>query len=73
MKYDREAVGAKLRIERRRRKETQAETAAAVGVTTASYAMYETGARVPRDDVKIAIADHFSKTVGDLFFPDTLT
>lgn len=69
-KYDREMTGARLRIERRRLKESQADAAKAIGVTPASYASYETGERVPRDDVKIRIAEHFSKTVGELFFAE---
>lgn len=44
------------------------EIALAVGVTATSIANYEAGARMPRDTVKIALADYFGKSVGDLFF-----
>lgn len=44
------------------------EVALAVGVTVSAIAMYESGARMPRDTVKIALADYFGKSVGDLFF-----
>ncbi len=65
---DREQIGARLRIERRRKKESQNTTAKAIGITSAAYAMYETGARTPRDDVKMRIAEHFGTTVESLFF-----
>jgi len=47
---------------------TQAEIASGVGVTTSSWAMYERGERIPRDEVKFRIARYFGKTVDELFF-----
>lgn len=44
------------------------EVALACGVTVSAITMYEAGARMPRDTVKIALADYFGKSVGDLFF-----
>lgn len=44
------------------------EIALAVGVTVSAIAMYESGARMPRDTVKTALAEYYGKTVGDLFF-----
>ena len=35
---------------------TQAEVAKEIGVSTSAYTMYETGQRVPRDEVKSKIA-----------------
>lgn len=40
----------------------------AIGVTKSSWAMYERGERVPRDEVKIKIANYFGKTVQEIFF-----
>lgn len=44
------------------------EVALACGVTVSAITMYEAGARMPRDTVKIALADYFGRSVGDLFF-----
>ena len=42
---------------------TQEEIAAILGITKSSWAMYERDERVPRDEVKIRIANFFGKTV----------
>ena len=47
---------------------TQDETAQAIGVTKSAYAMYERNERVPRDEVKIRIANYFHKSVQEIFF-----
>ena len=44
------------------------EVAAAVGVSLSAIAMYETGARVPRDETKIKLAKFYNQTVQELFF-----
>lgn len=47
---------------------TQEEIAAILGITKSSWAMYERDERVPRDEVKIRIANFFGKTVQELFY-----
>lgn len=47
---------------------TQGEIAAILGITKSSWAMYERDERVPRDEVKIRIANFFGKTVQELFY-----
>lgn len=47
---------------------TQEEIAAILGITKSSWAMYERDERVPRDEVKIRIANFFGKTVQGLFY-----
>ena len=39
-----------------------------VGVTKSAWAMYERNERVPRDEVKVRIANHFHRTVQEIFF-----
>lgn len=39
-----------------------------IGITKSSWAMYERGERIPRDEVKIRIADFFGKSVQEIFF-----
>ena len=47
---------------------SQTAVAAAVGISTSALAMYENGHRVPRDEIKIALAKYYGTTVGELFF-----
>jgi len=53
-----------------RGKRTQAEVAEAVGITPSAYSMYETGERVPRDEIKIRLAKYYKRTVNAIFFAD---
>ena len=43
---------------------TQEEIAAILGITKSSWAMYERDERVPRDEVKIRIANFFGNLLG---------
>lgn len=47
---------------------TQQEVADAVGVTRSALGMYETGDRVPRDDIKVRLADYYAIPIQDLFY-----
>lgn len=49
---------------------TQKEVADAVGVTPMAISQYESGERIPRDDVKVKIARLFNKTVDEIFFAE---
>lgn len=51
-----------------RGEKSQQEVAEAAGITQAALSMYERGERIPRDAVKIKLAEYYGKTVGDLFF-----
>lgn len=44
------------------------DVANAVGISISALSMYECGQRVPRDDVKVRLADHYKTTVQKLFF-----
>lgn len=44
------------------------EVATNCDISVSALAMYETGARVPRDDVKIKLAKFFGKSIEDIFF-----
>lgn len=63
---EKKKVGERL-VEHRGGK-SQREVAEAVGITQAALSMYEQGARTPRDDVKLKLADYFGTDVGTLFF-----
>ena len=49
---------------------TQAEVAQAIGVSPSAYSMYETGERIPRDEIKKRIAEYFRRSVTTIFFAD---
>lgn len=42
--------------------------ASAIGVSISAIAMYENGERVPRDEIKVRLADYYKTTVQSLFF-----
>jgi len=56
------------RLKKLRGERTQKEVADAVGVLASSYSMYETGVRVPRDEVKRRIAEYYGVSVATIFF-----
>ena len=51
-----------------RGKKSQQEVAEAAGITQAALSMCERGERIPRDAVKIKLANYYGRTVGDIFF-----
>lgn len=61
-----ESVGIKLK--RLRGKRTQQEISDALGLKQSTYAMYESGKRIPSDENKIKIAEYHGKTVQEIFF-----
>lgn len=56
------------RLVRLRGNRTQAEVARAVGVSDSALSSYECGERIPRDSIKIKIADFYGETVQSIFF-----
>ena len=63
---DRKKIAEKLVA--MRGKKTQAEVAKSIGISKSSLAMYETGQRVPRDEIKLALANYYGATIQDIFF-----
>lgn len=61
-------VGTRLKELRSKKHLTQAEVARAIGISTSAIAMYERDERVPRDTVKVKLAEFFGKTVANIFF-----
>lgn len=51
-----------------RGKKSQAEVAKNVGIATSTLGMYETEQRMPRDSIKIALAEYYNSTVQAIFF-----
>ena len=63
---DAKKIGEKLGELRGRK--TQNEVAEAVGISPAALSMYENGERVPRDEVKIRLANYYGLSVGEIFY-----
>lgn len=59
-------IGSRL-VELRGNK-SQSEVAKAVGISDSALSMYECGERIPRDSVKVKLAQYYEKTVQSLFF-----
>ncbi len=47
---------------------SQEEVAKAVGISVSALSMYETGNRIPRDEIKVKLARYYESTVETIFF-----
>ncbi|MCR5664249.1 MAG: helix-turn-helix domain-containing protein [Oscillospiraceae bacterium] len=56
------------RLVRLRGGRSREEVAAAAGISLSALGMYESGARIPRDEIKLALAACYGVRVEDLFF-----
>ncbi|WP_101698536.1 helix-turn-helix transcriptional regulator [Clostridium minihomine] len=63
---DLEVVAQRLR--KLRGDKSREEVASAVNISLSALAMYETGARMPRDEIKVALAKYYSSSVEAIFF-----
>lgn len=63
---DAEAIAKKL-IDLRGN-ESRARVAKDLGISVSALAMYETGARIPRDEIKKKIAQYYGVSVEEIFF-----
>ena len=63
---DPKEIGARLRM--LRGDQTQQEVADKLGTAVATVGMYERGERIPRDNVKMQLAELYGKTVQEIFF-----
>ena len=65
---NRETIAKKLTALRGDR--SPQEVANAVGISVSALWMYENGERVPRDEIKMKLAEHYNTKVEDLFFSE---
>ncbi len=47
---------------------TRVEVAKAVGISISALTMYEIGERVPRDSIKVRLAQYYGVSVEELFY-----
>ena len=64
-------IGSKLRTLRTESGKSTEEVAKSLGVSTSAIGMYENGYRIPRDEIKIRIAEFYNVPVESIFFPLT--
>jgi transcriptional regulator with XRE-family HTH domain len=56
------------RLRRLRGDKSQEEVAAAVGISKSALSQYERGERVPRDHIKVRLADYYDRSVQFIFY-----
>ena len=61
-------IGKNIKELREARQETMEDLSKAVNTSASAIAMYETGKRIPRDEIKIRIAEHYAVPVESIFF-----
>ena len=62
------AVDIGKRLVELRGDRTQEEVARAVGLSLSAIGMYERGERIPRDEIKMRLAEYYQKSVQQIFF-----
>ncbi|UZN53073.1 helix-turn-helix transcriptional regulator [Bacillus paralicheniformis] len=63
-------IGAKLM--KLRGDKTRSLVASELEISESALAMYESGHRTPRDEIKVRIANYYKRTVQEIFFEDQL-
>lgn len=65
---DKVSIGTKLRALRAAKKKSQQQVADEVNITKSALAMYEKDKRIPRDEIKVRIANYYGESVQSIFF-----
>lgn len=65
---DGKKIGKKIR--ELRGEKSAPEVAKAIGTSVSAISMYESGERIPRDEVKIKLARYFGVSIESLFFAE---
>lgn len=63
---DRKEIGSRLL--RLRGTRPQHKVAAELGISQNALSMYERGERIPRDEIKLKLAQYYGTTVQEIFF-----
>lgn len=65
---DAEIIGQKIKKLRESKNISREQFANSVNISTSALSMYETGQRIPRDEVKLRIARYLGTSIEYLFF-----
>ena len=63
-------IGKKLYELRTELGKSRKEVAKDIGISISTLQMYENGKRIPRDYIKIKLAEYFNTSVQEIFFND---
>lgn len=55
-------------LKKLRGSKSQEEVAKDLHLSVSAISMYEQGERIPRDEIKVRIAEYYKKSVQDIFF-----
>ena len=62
------SIGTKLKALRAAKKKSQQQAANDLNITKSALAMYERDERVPRDEVKVRLANYYGESIQSLFY-----
>lgn len=61
-------IGCTLKDLRQKKGKTLEEVSADLNITPSALSNYENGIRIPRDTIKIRIAEYYNRSVSTIFF-----
>lgn len=61
-------IGKRIKKLRKKNKYSRDEFCKSVGISQSALSMYETGQRIPRDEIKLKIARCLNTSIESLFF-----
>jgi transcriptional regulator with XRE-family HTH domain len=67
---DAKSIGNTLRQLREKKGKTMQEVADDLDLTVSAISRYESGERIPQDDIKKRLAAYYKRSVGGIFFTD---
>lgn len=62
-------IGNNLLELRKKYKKTTKEVANSCNISRSAISMYENGKRIPRDDIKIKLANYYNVSIEEIFYP----
>lgn len=65
---DSDSIAGKLVKLRNEKNISQSQVAESLGLTRAAISQYESGQRIPSDEIKIKLSNYYGVTVQELFF-----
>lgn len=67
-RLDSKKISEKLGNLRLKKNVSQSQVAESLGITKAAVSQYESGRRIPSDEVKIKLSNYYGVSVQDLFY-----
>lgn len=67
-RLDSKKISEKLGNLRLKKNVSQSQVAESLGITKAAVSQYESGQRIPSDEVKIKLTNYYGVSVQDLFY-----